>query len=186
MGPALGASAESTYSGLLFLTPRRAVAHLEVQRRQRAAVAGASGARAAGGIEARAVRVALDLAGVGPQLSVADVHGLQPVGADIDIRADRSVGCAHRESLDALIDGKAHRRAGEKRRQLEQLHFAIQGISRPPARRLAARAMVNNRSERRLMYASASRETGARAASSTILRSARRQTVRQRCNAAPA
>src|SRR4029079_9765299 len=48
----------------------------------------------------------------------------------------------------------------------------------------AARARRNSRSERRLRYCSAVAPTGSAAASATVSRSARRQTVRARCRTA--
>src|ERR1700724_2065868 len=131
--------------------------------------------------------LALDLSRGQPEPSVAHVHGLRAVGADIQTGPHRAGRVADRESLAPWTDGEPHRLPGPEVCKVEQLHFVgTQGISRPPARRLAARAITKSRSESRFMYASTSWGTGALSASSTSFRSARRQTVRQRCNAAPA
>src|SRR5205823_6418951 len=123
---------------------------LDAESRQAASQTGATRARARRRIEPRAVRLTLDLAGGEPQASVSDVDRLRAVRADVQVRADAAARVADGEPLEPS-QRKAQRLARAQVRQLEQLHLdGTHGISRPPARKLAARAMTKSRSESRL------------------------------------
>src|SRR3954470_11550855 len=69
------------------------------RRTEAAAEARAAGAGARRGIEPCAVGLAFDFALRVEELSVADIHGLRPVRADVDPGADGAVRRAVRESL---------------------------------------------------------------------------------------
>src|SRR5262249_50943255 len=160
-----------------------AVAELDLDRRQAGPVAGAAAAGAGEWIESRAVGLALDLAAAEEEPPVADVDREGAVGTAVHPGTDLGAH-ADRESFGAP-GGKREpdRIALLKLGEHEELHVeGFQGISRPPARKLAARAMVNSRSDRRFRYD----RTSGSAPSVTQARSARRQTVRQKCSAAPA
>src|SRR5207248_620298 len=109
--------------------------------RERASVAGASGAGAGRRIEAGAVGLALDLSRLQPEAAVAHVDRLEAMGADVEIGANGSGRVQHRESfLPFLPQPEPDRALRPQLDEVEQLHFAgTQGISLPPARRLAAR-----------------------------------------------
>ena len=104
--------------------------------------------------------VAFDFAEGIEEAAVAQVDGLRPVGAEIDPGAhgavDSAVGEAFQgERPETVTDGRQGKAEGSARRQvaqIEQLRHglgATHGISRPPARRFAARASTKRRSERR-------------------------------------
>src|SRR5712691_3837119 len=129
--------------------PGGAVVLFDGERLEGVAVAGAAEAGAGCRIEAGAVGGALDLAGCVVKAAVAQVDRLRAVRADIQVRPQDSVGGAEGEGFAPVVDGKAHRPARGGQLRQRGHFFGVQGISRPPARRLAARAMTKSRSERR-------------------------------------
>src|SRR3954470_5857355 len=119
------------------------------RRPEAAAEARAAGAGARRGIEPCAVGLAFDFALRVEELSVADIHGLRPVGAHVDPGAEGAVGRAMCESL---LGVRARRRGGKadlsplgKLLCASQAHQTpFHGPSGPPAPRLAARAMMKS------------------------------------------
>src|SRR5438128_1645301 len=94
-------------------------------------------------IEPRSVRLALDLARGVEEPPVAERNRLRAVRAHIDERAHGPVRSAVGEALRVAAPGESR---GKLPRAADPRHGfgAVQGISRPPARRLAARASTKS------------------------------------------
>src|SRR5439155_3068907 len=155
-----------TLSGDRSARPSGSLSLLYRQCRESLARAGSTETRAGRRIETCAVRLAFDLSRIKPEAAIADVDRLGAMGTDIEVGVHRSRRVQHRESFAPRAKRETNRSAPAQLGELEQLHLVgTQGISRPPARRLAARAITNSRSESRFKWPRASGGPGPDSAS---------------------